>query len=1070
MAVDKSKKPKQAVQGAVEAPKSGNLPAEAPRALDPFYTPLAAMVSVGLAMAGLITLIAYVSTHEGVATWVVAVVTIKMACLVALAGVGMALLRNRTWAQQTLLVVWLLVMAYSIVFLLVRLVWDDTPAVWKDNIDWPLLGVLLPAAIFSTAAVVLLVLASADKSRLRYASMVAVSVVVAVTLAIGVNAVVHKDVKDGGFGYRKDIESLGQYGISDRTIKILDALDEKITLTCVYLPRQAEDGEEAEPNEHHEEVWDYLTGLHKKMTRLDRDKPVEIVNVAAPGQQAKLQARLRQRHRDAQQAHADLLEKDFLGTSPQMVQALKAAETEWGEMPIDAFLTQFGLSAGVADSFRASAEHLEEIRGKIAEAMNDRSALPDYADLASQLKDALDRIQANMQAIIEVIKKVKDVPEPVAKSRKGVTDAMAQARKAVDAMLKTLEGVKDGKIKAPDAAGVLQAFAKAAPLAAEEIRKASDKLRLAAGEDNSSVIRASAYFSLAVMVPLPDGTIASARGDLVENLEQIIAPNMDKLASAATETVKHLKPETQLENLKGIDSVAAHWAQQFQRVQVRTDQALAGLAAPDAKTAEAFKSAEDGSLFKSLLEPVNQMLDTVNGLPDVKDAALSSAVNEDNIVIIEVGKKTEVATFDEVFPRQQRLMDRGPGIASGERAFNGDSAIASKMLKMGHGVFGTVIITYFEPPPQMLGRRPMPGPPLPLPPNNLDELRKAIEAGNFKVEQWNLAQPDSRPELDDALPKILLILPPPPKSPMPAFGGMPTTSSFGPEHVDQIRREIDAGTRAVFLTMYEPGGMMRSPMGIIPVSPNTEVNKYLEDDWGIRIVNDARVIMGNPDESRPGWFKINVEAFTYLPVSTFGEHVIGLPLQGQRVFWLDACPMEASEISGVKTESILSIPGNVINMWATRTRIRDLAETIRSGGGLIRPAYGDDGDVSAPMDLAMAAVRDEDLAAGRVESRIVAMSVGASMADWYVTRPIGVSDGKGGFSFAPPPAINTTLVVNSLYWLAKKTDYIAAGPTSAKTIGMIDPVTENILKAMCLAGFPLIVLAIGGLVMFFRRR
>ena len=1067
MAVNKSTHAKRTTRDA-EGAAAGTLSAGAPRLLEPFFTAVAAMASMALAAAFLVLTIAYVATHGSLAGWVITATVIKMAFWLGVAGAGVALIRNRTWAQQALLVVWLLVAAYCAVFLLIWLEWD-APEIWKDNVDWPLLAVLLPTGACAAAAAVLLVLASADKSRLRYASMVAVSVVVALTVVMGINALVHKDAKEGGFGYRKDIESLGRYGISDRTTKILSALDEKITLTCVYLPTKAKDGDaEDTPNERHDEIWEYLAGLQKKMGRMD--KAIDIRDVTEPIEQIKLQVRLRQRHCDAQPDHVKLLEQDFLVGSGEMVQALKAAETEWGEMPDGAFLTKFGLSAGVADSFRASAKRLGEIAAKIKEATNDRSALPDYADLAGQLKDALDKTQANMQTIIEVIKRVQGIPKPVAESQKGIVEAMARARQAVDAMAASVKGVKEGKVAVEQAAALLDAFAKAAPPAAEEIRKASDKLRQAAGPDNSDVIRSSAYFSMTVRVPLPDGTMASAQGEIVENLEQIVAPNIDKLARAATETVKHLKPETQLESLKGLAELAEHWAGQFARAQALTSKALAGLAKPDAKTAEAFKGAADGSLFKDLIGPVGTMLETAKALPDVEDAALSSAVNEDNIVIIEVGSKTKVATFDELFPRQQRLADRSPGMASGERAFNGDSAIASKMLKMGAQPFGTVILTYFDAPPQMLGRQPMPGPPMPLPLDSLAELRKVIGTSNFKVEQWNLAQPDSRPKSDGALGEVLLVLPPPPKSPMPAFGGMPQPLSFGPEQMDVIRKEIDAGTPAVFLAKYEPGGMMRSPMGVIPVEANVVVYTYLEQAWGIKVVNDARIIVGNPDQSVPGRFKINVEAFTYLPISTFGEHPVGRPLQGQRVFWLDACPLEATEKDGVAIESILSVPGNMTNIWATRERISDLAEAIRSGGGLIRPVYADDRDIAAPMDLAMAAVRKEDAAAGHGASRIVAMSVGASMMDWYVTRPIGVSDGRGGFSFDPPPTINMTLVVNSLYWLTDKTGYIAAGPVSAKTIGMINRNTENVLKVMCLAGFPLIVLAIGGFVMFFRRR
>ena len=1405
---------KQTTQGEAEGrklPADGTMSAEAPRTLDAFFAPLAAVASMALAMVALAAVIIYLVVHRDLQTWMEVTAIVKIVLLVGLCGVGVVMLRGRPWAQQTLLTVWLLVMAYSAVILLFYLMWG-TPVLWEESLGWPLLAVILPVIGCSAAATVLLVLATAGKSRVRYASMVAVSVVVAITLAAGANMICQKGYKAGGFGYRREIEdakdekSAEDYGISGRMISICSGVKDPIKLTCVYLPPEDAKGDGKEAEKRRDRLWQYLQDLKEHMAGLGR--PIEIAKVTSPIDQAKLQAGLRQRHRDAQPEHIKLLEEDFLVKSPVMVKALLKAETQWGEMPEDAFLTQFGLSAGVADSFRASAKGLAKIVKEIRDAEIDMSVLPDYADLSSKLRESLDDARERMETIITVVKKVEGVPAPVAKSRKGVLDAMAKADKTVEQMIETLDGVKEGKIKTAQVANVLQALAKAAGPAAEELRVAADKLRLAAGEENSTTIRNSAFFAMSILVPLPNGTTARARGELVSNIEQIMAPNLDKIARAATDAVKHLKPETQLETLKALAQMADHWAKQFAAARARTGEALAGLAKPDEVTAKAFKQARDGTLFKDLLIPVGKLLATVDGLPDVKDAAMSSDVYKDNIVIIEVGrKKTKVATFDEVFPPRLRLTDR-MGAAAGRRAFAGDSIIASKMLKMSRGAFGTVVLTYFEPPPQtMIPRRPpVPGPPLPIPVkparsnggNVLAELRRVMEAGNFTVEEWNLATRGSRPKYDRSLPRVLLLLPPPVKSPMPGFGGMPTPPSFGPDQVAEIRREIDSGTAALFLTLYQPALMASSGFGPpVSVPPNLALNEYFENDWGIRVAHDARVILGNPDPGRPGYFKINVKVWTYLPVNTFSDHAIGQPLIGQRVLWDNACPLEQAkdhadnilavvrrlaqpftekhdadvktvissiqdrkreaeekdnapaerafdeiltavekdndagidkvvtvleqalkkapgveeikalletarpmkakrdaDIEGhfelgiliamekdrkavsleailalaerekakhdkarrgaeldsllamvtrikgrhdadiamalakvrdaavqakeakhdeiekilskalktimadmaktgggikeilaalekatekhadagevktllaemkdvkakhdadidniltmvrtvsqqarmmgrtdiaaivadaqatmeqvkgrneldiehilviaelakgkqpiekmltvirraiasknINSEKVLTVPQTVTNIWGTRTPIRQLANEIQSVG-VIRPAYGGAaGDVRTPIDLAVAAAREKNTALGvSGTSRLVVLSVGASMLDWQLTRPVGVYDDKGGFSVEPPPKLNATLVINSLYWLTAETNYIAAGPEPEvdDSLDLSDkPAAKKKripLKVMCLAGFPLIVLAIGGLVMFFRKR
>ena len=1081
MAVKKTETTNQASKVEVEvakpSPPAGSR-TSAPKAMDPYFTSLAALASMALVMVGLAVMIVYLFTHGELDTWVMAVVISKMVFLAILAGVGVAMLRGRAWAQQTLLAVWLLAMAYAAVILVVYVTWLDTetwasPDWWTHYMYWPLLAVVLPTLVCSGGAVVLLVLASARTSRARYASMVAVSVVAAITVAIGINVVCHKDFEDGGFGYRKDIESLGRYGIGDRTSRIMVALaKKKITLTCVYLPTKGKGDAEDKPNEHHDEIWEYLEGLKKKMER--EDKSIEIVDVTSPIEQAKLQARLRRRHRETYSAHIALLEENFRHKSTEMIGAIQTAEGQWRELPDGAFLTLLGMSARVVDDLRDNRRSLEKIVNDIREAESDTSGLPDYVARTGDLKKSLDDARKSMEKINEDLKRAKGIPASVVKSREKVDAAMAAAGKAVDAMIKTLDGVADDKIKPAQAAAALGAFAKAAPLAVDAITVASDTLLHAAGKENSDDIRNSAYFSVSVVVPLPDGRGMVVREKLVSSLEQIIVPNLERLKATADDMVGNSDPEVQLRYLQRIERYASHWAGQFATARARTGEALSGLAKTDQETVLAFKQADEGKLFKGLLESVKGMLDAIENLPSVEGAALSSAVSEDNIVIVEIDRKTTVATHDELFPKQQRPGDRSPGQATGERVFNGDSALASKMLKMAFKPFGRVIVTYFDPPPQMMpGRRqPMPGSPMPIDPNQLGQLSKAIVAANFKVEQWNLANPGSKPKIDPKkkLPTILMVLPPPPPSPFGAMMGMPSPQ-FGEPHLAEIRKEIDSGTPAVFLTTYQPVRMTAAGFSEMPVPPKLEINRYLAKDWGIEIVNDARLILGNPDETRPGLFKINVEAFAYLPISTFTDHVIGRPLQGQRVFWLDACPIvQASEKkAGVEIEAVLTVPESMTNIWATKVRIGDLVRAIRAGGGLIKPYY-DRGDVSTPMDLAVAAVREEDPEANRAESKIVVLSVGASMLDMYITRRIGVSDNKGGFSFDPPPELNPTLVVNSLYWLVDETDFIAAGPAGTGTIGTIDTATETVLKVMSMAGFPVIVLIVGALVMFFRRR
>ena len=60
------------------------------------------------------------------------------------------------------------------------------------------------------------------------------------------------------------------------------------------------------------------------------------------------------------------------------------------------------------------------------------------------------------------------------------------------------------------------------------------------------------------------------------------------------------------------------------------------------------------------------------------------------------------------------------------------------------------------------------------------------------------------------------------------------------------------------------------------------------------------------------------------------------------------------------------------------------------------------------------------------------------------------------------------MVINSAYWLVGRGGWIAAGP--AKPIKLIDKTTENVIKVLVLVGLPLLVVCLGGAVLYLRRR
>ncbi|MBL7133732.1 MAG: hypothetical protein ISS78_06510, partial [Phycisphaerae bacterium] len=264
------------------------------------------------------------------------------------------------------------------------------------------------------------------------------------------------------------------------------------------------------------------------------------------------------------------------------------------------------------------------------------------------------------------------------------------------------------------------------------------------------------------------------------------------------------------------------------------------------------------------------------------------------------------------------------------------------------------------------------------------------------------------------------------------------------------------------------------------------LNGYLREDWGIEALTDHLVVPAVADDNDPGKFKISGHRLSYLPLNNFSNNAIGKPLRRQRVLWASLCPIRTDPglPEGVTVQPLLSIPGDWRDTWATR-RFRELVEQFRSGAGSkVYPNYAK-GDLAAPFDVAVAATRASSTPAQtqptttqaatapdqqRVKSaRIVVLGMGQSLTDGYLTQPVPVQDAKGTVTLVDPPRANADVVINSVYWLTGRENYIAAGPAGAQLV-LIGKVARTVLATIFVVVLPALVLAAGAMVMVMRRR
>jgi hypothetical protein len=343
------------------------------------------------------------------------------------------------------------------------------------------------------------------------------------------------------------------------------------------------------------------------------------------------------------------------------------------------------------------------------------------------------------------------------------------------------------------------------------------------------------------------------------------------------------------------------------------------------------------------------------------------------------------------------------------------------------------------------------------------------------------------PELGDDRPAVLLILPPPPPAIVPGEQAPPP---FGEQEIARVKQAIDNGTTAVFLAGYL--WPMRIPVGpgqVSFVDTPYQYEDYLREEWGVYPMTDYLVISGLPDEDKPGELRLNYKWLTHMPLNLFTDHPIGKPLGGQKMLWASPCPVKIEQdVPGdVSARPLLCIPPGWGNFtWAT-PRVTELIRQTQHGPVTHIEAHyglGNQSDIPIPQEspglpLAVAATRRGGQASGEATGdetkqvmpvRMVVLGVGASMTNAALTTGPVRFDDKGSLRMEDPPRANADLVINSLYWVIGRDDFIASGPAQGKPIRTMTEGTRSALWITCVLVLPAVVCAAGGLVMVLRRR
>lgn len=987
--------------------------------------------------------------------WTIVLVVLSLGA----AAAGGVLMSLRHWAQRALLLFWLIVALFAGGLTLSALQ-AQNPAWWTAGVPW--YAVLPEVFAASCLAIVLLVLASRPLSRLRYASMVTVSIAVAAALVGAVNLLAANDKAV----LRKDIETLGRYSLSDRSEAILKDLDGPVELTCVYTPgyKELSDEERRTLDSRRQRVMELLQEMR------EQNRSVTISSISSDLEKARLVERLRRQLSSQAAEHVKFLDA-FLKQSEGLEKLLRQQEQKWSPKTPLPYLADWGLPARIADSMKTQADELAKAAREIETQVG---ALPNYAKLTQQASDVLKKVADAVQAYSSLLDQLAKVPTAVSAGEKPTIEKVQAAVKATQAMIAAI-GKPDEPAPA-DAAGAMKKIIETSTKAHEAMAQAAEALRNIAGSDLAPVLEENhAWVELVPVGPLQ---LPTPLPDLVQSAAKSIDEGIRQRAQGV---LKNATADYQVQYIQQLRKDVPSFAKSIENLQTRVRQSIDAVARPDAQSQDIFAQQKAGTLFQPILAPVKSLSDQAGKLPSIPASSLTDDVLQDNIVIAEAGGKTEVVSFEDVWPMQpgSDSMTQLSADADKKRVFNGDSAVGTKILKMTHEAFGTVVLAYAAPSPTIA--RGLPG--LVLTPESLTALKKRLEDANFKVQTWNLAEPmpaDETASKDEpatqpatasapaasattapaAKPqRVLLVLPPPPVMPPNPYSGEEPVPGLDASAVTKIKQAVDTGTPAIILGRFLPTRAELPPVYI-------DLNTYLRKDWGLQFNNAARLVGGRADAKNPGKFRLDAVRWWYLPLSTFTSHPIGRPLQGQRMLWKDLCPIQTlAAPAGVKVEPVLQVPPYLSDVWAA-TNVVELIDKVRGNeGSLVAPEAE---DIVPPIDLAVAASREggKDLP----PVRIVVAALAGGLEDQYLQEPIETLNPDQTVSVQPPPRSDADVIVNSVYWLLGRQGYIAAGPAEVRPIAQLDQKAQWILQAIFIGALPLVLLSAGGVVLFVRKR
>lgn len=880
--------------------------------------------------------------------------------------------------------------------------------------------------------------------RMYFGTNVLLTVLFALVLLVLVNWLAQRRY------YRRDLSSLGAYRLSDRTKNIIDSTEGKIRLTSIYTSD--------DPEKDRDTYLPRVRDLFEEFRQYTDRAIVEHISEDAEKRElaARLEATFSQeatQHREAIDRAKKLCEDLKAWAADEVARFFAPVEVQNG------WLTRFTSFTNSRINLQALGKTIDAELEKVQSLIT--GDLPKYAEANNNVKSLDQELKSSLESIGQFLSEL-------GKLTRSVEAGQETFFAGTPAKLKELDALRAELVKAVGA--VNDPMPEDPVPALKECAKVCSKLstwlvaeigRINEFTERHPVISQHPLwqFRRRVAILVTQTTLPQLLGDVQEDLADL-RPQITRILSA---DLDQRKLQNTLEQLRQLVA-------QFDATLKEAAGALVSLQEDFAQIDDASRvllSAEHyESQFKPQIDALGELATQIDELPELRIGELGDQLRQDNVIVVEANGKAKVVTFDETWPfaGQDRF-----SIETGERKriFNGDGAVSQALLTVVNDKpFGTVVVTHYEPdiPERMRPFvRPVAGD---IPMFVTSDLQERLGKANFEVKIWNIARDPQHPEVQEGVPVIYLVLPPPdPRNVPPGMG--PQIDTWGQEDEKKLTDRIGKTGRAIFLATYSvprPAG----PFGGGPLAQFEYVLKdYLHNQWGIDVDVNHRVIYGKRDPKDPARFGVSLADWQWLPLNSFTDHPIGRPLRARRVYMLNVCPVSAAETPppGVEAWDVLRIEDRE-DIWGNQNVLRTVQVITdpRSGGWVGKDFDPSDGwmDIPTPFSV-MAAARNTE------GGKVFVTGAGQSYVDGYLDTPIARGAINERITFDPPPTANADLLVNALFWLADRENLIASGPILTPVIRPVSNAERRWLGAGVLL-WSLLSLAGGGAVLFVRRK